>query len=187
MTLPDTASVGDSGHVTDHNLIVDELERLETDKLDVATATATYRALSSVGARVWCAGAFSLVHNTTTVVPFDAETFDTNAMHDNVTNNSRITVPAGKTGKWRIAASVGFAANGTGVRDVRVYQNGAIKSFARPGNAGAAVSTVILVADVLPASAGDYFEVFATQSSGVTLAVEQNQFSTYFTAEFLGT
>lgn len=42
MTLPDTASVGDSGHVTDHNLIVDELERLETDKLDVATATGTY-------------------------------------------------------------------------------------------------------------------------------------------------
>lgn len=50
----------------------------------------------------------SVKHSTTyaggTVMPFDTESFDTDGFHDNVTNNSRLTVPAGLGGRYLVVA-----------------------------------------------------------------------------------
>lgn len=43
------------------------------------------------------------ITTTPSAVPFASEDFDTGTYHDNVTNNSRLTIPA--TGKYRITFS----------------------------------------------------------------------------------
>ena len=42
--------------------------------------------------------------NTEILVAFTTEEFDTNGFHDNSTNNSRLTIPAGYAGKYIVAA-----------------------------------------------------------------------------------
>lgn len=91
-----------------------------------------------------------------TVLPFQAEDFDTNTFHDNTTNNSRITIPAGKGGKYLIGAVAG--ANND-IR-IRIRLNGVTDITAANGEGFtycyAACSTVYVL------SAGDYLEVFCT-------------------------
>jgi len=49
------------------------------------------------GARVYRATNQALAHDTATVILFDAEDYDTDSIHDLVTNTGRLTVPAGVT------------------------------------------------------------------------------------------
>lgn len=60
-----------------------------------------------VGAKVYRSAAYSLVHGALTAVPWDAEEWDTDGFHDNVTNNHRLTVPTGKAGKYLCSVNVG--------------------------------------------------------------------------------
>jgi hypothetical protein len=43
-------------------------------------------------------------------VTFDAEIFDTNSFHDNVTNNDRFTIPSGQGGTYLVIVNVSWAA-----------------------------------------------------------------------------
>ena len=58
-----------------------------------------------------------------TVMAFAAERFDTDTFHDTVTNNSRITIPTGKAGKYMITGNMFTATNIQGVVHIRL--NGA--------------------------------------------------------------
>jgi len=54
-----------------------------------------------------------------TIIPWTAEDYDTNGFHDNIVNNSRLTVPAGYDGKYAIWCNLIF---NTPTTVNRVYQ-----------------------------------------------------------------
>ena len=65
------------------------------------------------------------INNTTvTNCTFDTEELDTDGFHSNVTNTDRITIPAGKAGKYLVVFQLSFSGNATGVRVVSLNKNG---------------------------------------------------------------
>ena len=94
--------------------------------------------------------------------------------HDLVTNNSRVHVRT--TGKYEVSGQVYYATNATGTRsaEIRLNAAGAIGGGTRLSlNQQTAVSGVGTPATAPPIeaalSAGDYVEIFGTQTSGGNL------------------
>ena len=93
-------------------------------------------------------------------VAWDTETYDTSAFHDNVTNNSRLTIPSGVT-KARLSAQMRYT-NGTNGEFVALainkngagYDGQAYQVVASPTGAG----SVNVGTGVLNVTPGDYFE-----------------------------
>ena len=128
----------------------------------------------------------SLATATSTVISFNAEEFDTDAFHDNSTNNSRITIPAGKGGKYLIIAAIAFDANATGIREISIYKNGAAvcTNFQHAPTPSAALRGE--VTGILSLAVSDYIEVIGQQQSGGNLDVKAEQAGTRFAAIYLG-
>jgi hypothetical protein len=135
-----------------------------------------------VGAHVNNSANQSITNNTDTVVAFDQEVFDSDAFHDPVTNNTRLTIPSGKDGYYLIGTTVAFASNATGIRRLQVYKNGVATAVA--ANTQGAVSgseTRLNASMLLSLVATDYLEVWALQNSGGALNLVGN---TAYSARF---
>lgn len=96
--------------------------------------------------------------NAATILSFQVENFDNGGYHDNVTNNSRITVPSGKGGKYHIGASLDVSGAYTSKLSIKL--NGATYIANNVGGSetgydGCTVSTIYELA------VGDYVEVEA--------------------------
>lgn len=138
----------------------------ETGPLAPTGGAATF-----VGARVYHDANQSIANNTITSLALNTERFDTDAFHDAVTNNSRLTVPAGKAGKYLIIGNVAFAANATGQRQVRILLNGATV-IARTVDAGTiAGDGTFILSTIYDLAEADYVELQAYQTSGGALNV----------------
>lgn len=119
------------------------------------------------------------------VLAFDSETEDTSAMHDPVTNNSRITIV--KAGRYAFGSSQIVLKDGTAGRlELRVRKNGAdllprIQLYIPASNIG-----YLNVVDIRTFALNDYIEVqFASLSgegSGTTVGGED---SSYFWASLV--
>jgi len=126
-----------------------------------------------------------------TAITFDTEVLDTDGFHSNVTNNERITIPTGKSGKYLITASILYAPNASNSRRNLVTLNGAVSVGTtvcdqRGGGFSGASSEVNFVG-FYALTAGDYIQLNAFQDSGSTLAA--GGFSTafsYFGVQYLG-
>lgn len=125
---------------------------------------------TSVGAKVYRTAAQSLVNNTVTAINWTAEDFDTDTLHDNATSNTRLTVPAGMGGKWVAVAQLKYAANGTGVRQIRFHVNGSYKAYTQVSPL-ASDPTVFSAVAPLTLAAADYVECCGYQNSGGSLDV----------------
>lgn len=135
------------------------------------------------GARVYRSAAQTLTTATVTAIAFDAESFDTNALHDNVTNNSRVLL--NQVGTWSVTCNVRFASNSTGVRQVRINRNGSIHAIANLPAGGSDLTVV--VSDVINATATtDYVGVDAYQTSGGDLDVLGSATETFLAVVYLG-
>jgi len=108
-----------------------------------------------------------------TVLSFNLEDFDTDAIHDNSTNNSRLTVPAGVT-KVQLNTNIEWA-SGTGRRESAIIKNGSAfigrGEMVTPAVSGSTTSYSIL-SSVVVVVAGDFFEVEVFQTSGGNLNVQ---------------
>jgi hypothetical protein len=101
--------------------------------LTADSTAATGLAWASAGASfVGCAayrgaaqGTQSIAASTAVILTLPAEEYDTNTFHDNTTNNSRFTIPAGKAGKYNVSIGMGYTANAGAVQQIRTYVNGA--------------------------------------------------------------
>ncbi len=138
-----------------------------------------------ISCRVTKAAAQSIPNNTDTAVIFDTERYDTDAMHDNAVNNTRITIT--KPGKYVITGQVEWAATSVGVRQLGVRKNGATV-LARvndlPVTIGAAPQ-VVTTTDVF--INGDYVELMALQTAGVGLDIQKSgNYSPEFEAQLVG-
>lgn len=143
-----------------------------------------------VGARVYKAAVQSIpTGSTPTALTFDTEEFDTNSLHDTVTNPTRLTIPVGKSGKWRIDASSFCGAAGIGYWTMRLKVNGTdargcyrASAITSANEGGPNISTVLSL------SAGDYVEVFVSHGSGssVNFGGASALTQSVFEAQFLG-
>jgi hypothetical protein len=123
---------------------------------------------SFVGCNIYRSTTQSIADATATAIQFNAETFDTDSFHDNVTNNTRVTIPSGKSGKYLFTAWVSIETNATGYRNLELLKNGTTLTGSwslgfTPNSTGYAGFCGAVVIDL---TAGDYMEVLATQTSG---------------------
>jgi hypothetical protein len=105
-----------------------------------------------------------------TAITWDTEDFDTAGGHSTVTNTSRYTCQAGYAGKYRLDATVWWAVNATGRRDIWFAVNGV--TVAGTGGSvlpGQALIVPMSTVAIVPLVAGDFVEVFVFQNSGVAL------------------
>jgi uncharacterized protein YjlB len=127
----------------------------------------------------------SIANSTSTAITWDQETYDSDNLHDNATNNSRMTVPAGVT-HVRLDASITFAVHGTGYRTVYFYKNGTtIVSRIQIDPSATADTMMSLSSQVLEVVEGDYFEVWVKHTRGAALNVNTGVAS-WFNMEIVG-
>ena len=130
---------------------------------------------SSVACSVYNAGgSVTYVANVPLVQNFTTENFDTNSMHDNSTNTSRITIPTGYAGKYLVNGYTRFAV-GVGYVLMRVYLNGAavtngLESGELVRGYYAANAPAINGSVVLILSVGDYIELQIQSDTAGTYA-----------------
>jgi len=125
----------------------------------------------------------SISDGTVTTLAFDSERYDPAFMHNNVTNNSRITAP--QTGIYAVTAQAQWGTNTAGARVLTLRKNG---------------TTTIAREDALPSLAAhgqevttqvrllinDYVEVTVQQTSGGALAARSlGEFTPEFSMTWL--
>lgn len=126
---------------------------------------------SMVGARAYNSTTQSIASgsgDTHTAATLNSEEFDTDGFHSTVTNTSRMTVPSGKAGKYRVRGMAFFEANATGIRSVCIAKNGTkLRGSATrtlvPGSTGGISVWGEWVGDL---AVGDYVELMVYQTSG---------------------
>lgn len=119
---------------------------------------------SFVGCRVYKSSG-QTVGTTYTALTFDTESFDTNTMHDNATNNTRITIPT--TGYYLIGGLCTTDGNANGGAQVRINGTTLIGTNAN-GNAAASVQNGGHTSTIYSLTAGDYVELLGYFGSSQT-------------------
>ena len=124
-------------------------------------------------------------YTTMSSIPFNSELEDSDGFHDNVTNNTRLTVPAGIT-KITLQANI-FSNNVTFGPDAyaEIRKNGSI--LADPGavlgmtDISSGARRLTLRSAPLDVEEGDYFEVFYQQFVDTSITIKANM--TWFMIE----
>lgn len=128
--------------------------------------------------------ALSIPDSAATAIELDSETYDTDTMHDNVTNNSRLT--CNTEGPYIIVGNVEWSGDASGARKLIVYKN-AFTTLAEdsrtPPDAnpmGHGISTIAYL------TVGEFVELYAYQTSGSALTIQHNvAFSPIFAMHLL--
>ena len=122
----------------------------------------------------------AIANGTNVHVSWDSETggYDTDTIHDTVTNNKRLTVPTGVT-KVRLSAQVVWESSATGVRRIILSKNDETTTPATalgmpsdwaPASGGVHVNS--FCSPIITVVATDYFTLDAYQTSGGSLNVD---------------
>lgn len=173
----------------------DEAEFIEYASGDWRLVSYQYNEPSQFrGALVYAGSAETLTTSAYKHLAFNTEAYDTDDIHDTVTNNNRLTVPAGVT-KVKLWGQVLFAANATGIRNVLISKNDDNATPAgAPGLPSLQISatpslgcTINVSSTVIEVIGGDFFTLAALQSSGGNLntATVSNGFRTSFAMEII--
>jgi len=149
----------------------------------------TYAAPAHAGALVHGTSSQSLSDGTVTAIGFNQEDYDTDTIHDNSTNNTRLSVPSGVT-KVRLVGQLSFNSNSTGRRMISIYKNGSGSYAGRiqgSYNADSGGGQLITVnSPVLEVVGGtDYFELMGYQTSGGALLVNLTSSNSWFALEII--
>jgi hypothetical protein len=114
----------------------------------------------------------SIATATSTALNFNTERFDTDTIHDTVTNNTRLTCKT--AGTYMIVGQAAFAANATGIRQALILLNGATAiALDLRVNVGAGFPTRITISTIYQLAVNDYVELTLYQDSGGNLNTEQ--------------
>jgi hypothetical protein len=163
---------------------------VDTDTIDLTYTDATPSItadLKHVGAHVTHDTNQSVNNTTFTVLAFATERWDTNTFHDTVTNNSRLTIPTGKTGKYIVSAGIEWAVSSVGERFIGIRKNGT--TFLRiVTQTPTTVSDMrMMVSAIVSLAATDYIEVLVWQNTGGALnVVASGDYSPEFELAFVG-
>lgn len=133
----------------------------------------------------------SVPNNTLTLITHNSESFDTDGMHDTVTNNSRLY--ARTAGYYTISGTLSFVTNGTGTRGIQIRLNAAGSSSGGTllydltfSAVAGAQTTVVLPQFTYPMALDDYVEMFGNQTSGGALNTSSGFNNTFLQMQLVG-
>lgn len=137
-----------------------------------------------VGCQLTKSASQALSNATATAITFNGETWDTDGFHDNATNNTRITIPAGKAGKYNFSSRVDIEGMNGNVY-VLIKKNGSVWEYPVVMNASGSTSfnTNFTFSFLIELTVADYIELFLYQASGSS---KNCQIGTTFGATYLG-
>ena len=124
---------------------------------------------TTTGARVSITGNQSISTGTATEINFDTEDFDTEGYHDNVTNNTRLTIP--EDGIYVVRGQVRWADNVTGKRTLTIRLNATGNSIALVDDLPTTTNFRQDIGLIYEFSQGDFIELRGIQDSGGNLDV----------------
>lgn len=171
--------------ITNTNLV----DKSATETISGSWTFSTAPSIPHRGALVYL-DSNQVIGATESAVAFDQESYDTDAIHDNSTNNSRLTVPSGVTKVQLFGHSE--VTGGTGqVHEVNIGKNGTSfyigKAKNTEGSINATPRGLVVSSPVLTVTSGDYFELFLrspADASFQTLGSATN-YSTWFSMEII--
>jgi hypothetical protein len=137
---------------------------------------------------VGCAlyGDFQTIANATyTAVLFAYENFDTDGFHDNVTNNSRITIPTGLGGYYLVNMTQRWDPSLGIAKTMQLYKNGSAIYTLDTGSATGAYP-MYSRSTIVKLNAGDYIQMYVYQASGGNLVFYGRDEEQPFNIQFLG-
>jgi hypothetical protein len=108
----------------------------------------------------------SIANTTATIVTWDAEDFDTDTYHSNVTNNSRITIPTGKTGYYQINLIIVHEALTASRYIATVRKNGTTSLLQTEAASVSSGFSGPTVAGIVNLTAADYIEIEVYHNGG---------------------
>ena len=140
-----------------------------------------------VGCAVYSASSQTIADSTWTAVTYGSEYWDTDAFHSTSVNPSRITIPAGKDGKYLLTIFGVWQTGSTGNRSLRILKNGAdepFRNYAQNNSTTLSQQASYQISLV----ATDYIEVYVFQANGGNLSwYGQNDASgSLFAVTYLG-
>jgi hypothetical protein len=151
-----------------------------TGATTLSTLQVNSRPIIMAGCHVYHNANQSIPNATETPLAFNSERFDSDAFHDTVTNNGRITVPAGMAGKYLVWALIEWALKSDSTnRVVRLSHSsrGTIALVTAANNNSTGYNFAQPVSIVVDLAAGDYITCAVRQDSGAALNVN-------YTAEY---
>jgi hypothetical protein len=122
-----------------------------------------------IGARVYRTSDQSIPNGTNTIITYNAENFDTDALHDLISFPSRLTCTV--AGEYLITTQARFAGNSAGFRYVTPLLNGSIELAIMRVPPASGVDTDISCSTIYRLQVGDYIETRVYQNSGGALNV----------------
>jgi hypothetical protein len=144
------------------------------------------------GCRLFKSATQTVSSGATDVVSFNSEDYDTDALHDTVTNNSRITIPAGLDGFWEFYWEAEWdadaAANLLSVPSLRKNAAGASGSGTQlnaKSHGGTTVADSYVVRWQGSLVATDHVECFF-QSQSEARVLQSGTAGSVFSAKYLG-
>jgi hypothetical protein len=142
---------------------------------------------SFVGAKATSTDTYqSISNNTSNLVLWNSEEYDTSSIHSTSSNTSRLTIPSGKDGYWAVTSKITFVGNSSGARQLRLNKNGSLVANFLVPITGSGEQSIILTNN-LNLVATDYLEILAYQNSGGALNLQMSGAEgSYFFCQFLG-
>ncbi len=141
----------------------------------------------SRGALVNATTAQSIPTTTFMALAFNAEVYDTDFIHDNAVNNSRLTVPTGIT-RVRLCGMVDWGTATGGTRNKLITKNGAnaivigLPWLSRhPGGE----PQTILTSAIVPVVSGDYFQLKVHHDATGSISTEAGGQGVWFSMEII--
>lgn len=123
-------------------------------------------------AKVSKAAVQAIPNNTITKCTFDTEAFDTDAIHESVTNPTRLTIVT--AGVYQIDANMELVANAAGIRFGYLYLNNAIY-LQLDGLTSGSLPCCIHIPAMIKLAAGDYIEMALYQNTGGNLNTDKDR------------
>jgi hypothetical protein len=125
---------------------------------------------SYVGCMLRNSGSISNGNGAGVAITLDTEYFDTDAFHSTVSNTERITIPAGKAGKYLVIGNATWDQASGGTRELAIRKNGVDFAYSDLGGFGASKTTV-RIQMIMDLAVSDYISMTGFQNSGGTLNI----------------
>jgi len=123
-------------------------------------------------------------------ITFDGELFDNLGFHDRSSNTSRITIPSGYDGWYRVTGRLKFSGGTAGSRLSQLFKNGGVYTMNRYAYTATASDHTSTIDELIYLAADDYVELYAYVDGGGTYTFQggcpPDQDHTLFSIEFVG-